>query len=299
MQLNVAIAGYGNLGKSLEKHVLADNDLRLTAVFSRRNIDNKLHASFDDAPSFAATTDVVLIALGSLNDIAQNAHFFKQFHTVDSFDVHAQLPQHKQMLNNLKGHKISLCAAGWDPGVLSIVRGLWSLGKGKTTTFWGDGISQGHSYALRTIKGVLDAVEITQPNPTAVDETLHGKFIAENLRHNRLCYVACVESDKRRIEEEICAMPNYFQGQNVKIVFCTPAEVRKVKEETQHSGRVIAIGQGFFSDTKLHVESNTDYTAKIMLAYAKAVPQLARDGYTGALSPFDVPLKYLASESLV
>lgn len=299
MQLNVAIAGYGNLGKSLEKHVLADNDLHLSAVFSRRNIDNKLHASFDDAPSFAAKTDVVLIALGSLNDIAQNAHFFRQFHTVDSFDVHAELHEHKQMLNNLKPQKISLCAVGWDPGVLSIVRGLWSLGGGKTATFWGDGISQGHSFALRTIKGVLDAVEITQPNPTAVEKTLQGDTVAENLRHNRLCYVACVESDKQRIEKEIRTMPNYFAGQNVEIVFCTPAEVRKVKQQTQHSGRVIANGQGFCADTKLHVESNTDYTAKIMLAYAKAVPQLVRDGYKGALSPFDIPLKYVASESLV
>lgn len=299
MPLNVAIAGYGNLGKSLEKNVLSDKDLRLVAVFSRRNIAHALRAGFEDAQNFADKTDVLLVALGSLNDIETNAHFFDKFHTVDSFDVHAELARYKQRLNCLKPQKLSVCAAGWDPGVLSIVRGLWSVGGGNAATFWGDGISQGHSYALRTIKGVLDAVEITQPDSEAMEESLQGKTVSENLRHKRLCYVACVGSDKDSVEKQIRDMPHYFEGQNTEIVFCTPAEVRKIKQNTRHSGRVISAGEGYRADAKLQLESNTDYTAKIMIAYAKAVPQLIKDGYRGALTPFDIPLKYIASESLI
>lgn len=299
MQLNVAIAGYGNLGKSLERHIRQDPELNLKAIFSRRNIDNNLRKSFDEAKSMANEIDVVLIALGSLNDIAENIGCFADFHTVDSFDVHADMLRHKKMLTELKPQKISLCALGWDPGLLSAVRGLWALGGGNVSTFWGEGISQGHSFALRTIKGVLDAVEITQPVSSAVERTLCGENVPEKLRHNRLCYVACVESDKKRIEEEIRTMPNYFEGQNVKIVFCTPEEVRRQKENTRHSGRVTAAGDGYTADASLHVQSNTDFTSKILLKYAKAAPQLAHDGYKGALDPFDVPLKYVADIRLV
>lgn len=299
MQMNVAIAGYGNLGKSLEKHILNDGDMNLIAIFSRRNIDNKLRRRFEDADKIAACTDVLLVALGSLNDIAENAMYFKNFHTVDSFDVHAEMKNHKQLLNELKPTKVSVCAAGWDPGMLSIVRGTFAIGKGNVSTFWGSGISQGHSFALRLIRGVLDAVEITQPNEEARTKILRGENVAENERHTRLCYVACVESDKERIEKEIREMPNYFAGQNVKIVFCTKEEVNRLKQTTSHCGNVIATGDGYVAEANLKLESNTDFTSKIMLAYAKAIPQLSRDGYVGALDPFDIPLKYLTDCSLV
>lgn len=299
MKLNVAVAGYGNLGKSLEKQILQDCELNLCGVISRRNIDNERLVSYKRLNTLVGKVDVVLLALGSYRDIEQNARYFANFHTVDSFDTHGEIENHKILMNNTKPQKISLCAVGWDPGLLSIARGTFSVAGGKVATFWGEGISQGHSNALRSIRGVLDAVEITVPNATAQQAVLDGAEVAENLRHTRLCYVACVQADKERIEQEIRNMPHYFAGQQVKIEFCSVAEVRKQKLCTKHGGRVVCVGNGFCAETKIALESNADFTAKIMLAYAKAVPQLEKDGYRGALDPFDVPLKYVANTNLV
>lgn len=299
MKLRVAIAGYGNLGKSLEKLILQDCDLQLEAVFSRRYLDNKYFVPFKDSQQYSGKIDVVLLAMGSHDDIAKNLHGFTNFHTVDSFDTHAEIAAYKTLLQHTKPNKLSLCALGWDPGLLSMIRGLFSIAKGRTATFWGKGISQGHSNALRSVRGVLDAVEITLPNEDAKSAFCKGQECAEEERHSRLCYVACVTGDEERVEKEIREMPHYFAGQKVEIRFCTSSEVRRVKEQTEHAGEVVAFGEGFSANAKLKLQSNTDFTARIMLAYAKAVPQLAKDGFCGALDPFDVPLKYVAPLTLV
>ena len=299
MKLQAGILGYGNLGKSLEKNILESNQFELKAIFSRRNIDNKLYAPTRQLADFQGKLDVLFIALGSYNDTAENAHIFAAFDTVDSYDTHAKITAYKKLLNDEKPNTVSVCATGWDPGVLSITRGIFALGGGKTATFWGKGISQGHSNALRAIKGVLDAVEITAPIATAVEKAKRGEFVKENLRHERICYVACVEEDKNLVEQEIREMPNYFAGQKVTLHFCSTQEVRQIRQNTQHAGAVIACGEGYTAETRLNVVCNTDYTAKIMLAYAKAIPQLKRDGYLGALDPFDIPLKYLVDINLL
>ncbi len=298
MKLNVAIAGYGNLGKSLEENVLRDKDLNLRAVFSRRCLDNVRYVPMKDAAKFAGKIDVVLLALGSYNDIAENCSLFAPFHTVDSYDTHAKIGEYKHLLSTVKPNTISVCATGWDPGILSLARGLFDAG-GKVTTFWGKGISQGHSNALRSISGVLDAVEITVPKGGAVNEVTDDKEVDENKRHKRLCYVSCVEADKQRVESEIRSMPDYFANQETEIVFCSCSEVRKIKENTSHKGMVIANGDGYKAKISLELESNTDFTAKIMLRYAKAIPQLAKNGYLGALDPFDIPMKYIANTKLI
>lgn len=298
MKLNIAIAGYGNLGKSLEANILKDKDLNLRAVFSRRYLDNAKFAPMQDAAKFVGKIDVVMLALGSYNDIAENCKFFAPFHTVDSYDTHSKIAEYKKLLNDVKPNTISVCATGWDPGTLSLARGIFDI-DGSVTTFWGRGISQGHSNALRSIGGVLDAVEITEPKDSAVDLTTGGENVAENERHKRLCYVCCVESDKDRVEKEIRNMPNYFAGQETEIVFCSCAEIRKLKENTAHKGTVIANGNGYKAKLALEVASNTDFTAKIMLRYAKAIPQLLENGYMGALDPFDIPLKYVAAKNLI
>ncbi len=298
MKLNVAIAGYGNLGKSLEENVLKDKDLNLRAVFSRRCLDNARYVPMKDAAKYAGKIDVVLLALGSYNDIAENCKLFAPFHTVDSYDTHAKIAEYKQLLSAVKPSTISVCATGWDPGLLSLTRGLFDMG-GRITTFWGRGISQGHSNALRSIAGVLDAVEITVPKDNAVNAATDGIDVAENERHKRLCYVCCVGEDKERVEKEIRNMPNYFAGQETEIVFCSCSEVRKIRENTSHKGIVVANGDGYKGKLSLELESNTDFTAKIMLRYAKAIPQLAKDGYLGALDPFDIPMKYVASTELI
>lgn len=296
--MKIAIAGYGNLGKSLEQAVIADDETDLTAIFSRREIKHKLAKSFCEAENFD-NADVVLLALGSYDDIANNLRFFRNFHTVDSFDTHSKMQIYKKKLSEIKPNKISVCGVGWDPGTLSLVRGLFAVGDSKIATFWGEGISQGHSNALRSVKGVIDAVEITCPNALAVQAALRGEQTDENDRHKRLCYVACNDVDRAAIEKAIRNMPNYFLGQKTEIVFCSENEVREKKKTTSHSGRVIVCGKGFSAETKLFVQSNTEFTAKIMLQYAKAIPQLEKDGYRGGLDPFDVPLKYPASQKLI
>lgn len=299
MKLKAGILGYGNLGKSLEKTLLALEDFQLQAIFSRRNIDNTLFQPTKRISDYKGKLDVLFLALGSYNDIAENVSTFADFDTVDSFDTHAKIADYKRLLESVKPSTISVCATGWDPGVLSVARGIFSVGGANVTTFWGKGISQGHSNALRAIRGVLDAVEITSPLDDAIQSAKQGKNVGEKCRHERICYVACVEADKARVEKEIREMPNYFAGQQVIIHFCTVSEIRQIKLNTQHAGKVIACGDGYFTETQLNIDCNTDFTAKIMVAYAKAIPHLKRDGYLGALDPFDIPLKYLAEGSLI
>ena len=298
MKLKVGILGYGNLGKSLEKATLESDDFTLTAIFSRRNIDNPLFCPTRQIEEYRGKLDVLFLALGSYNDIAENVSTFCHFDTVDSFDTHAKIGQYKRLLTEQKPKTLSVCATGWDPGVLSIVRGVFSVGGGNVATFWGNGISQGHSNALRAIRGVLDAVEITSPIAESVEQAKRGASDEMN-RHERICYVACVSGDKERVEREIRTMPHYFAGQKVTVHFCSESEVRQIKLDTAHAGKVIAHGCGYTSETNLSVACNTAYTAQIMLAYAKAIPQLKRDGYLGALDPFDIPLKYVVSNDLI
>lgn len=298
MKLTVGILGYGNLGKSLEKAITESDECELKAIFSRRNIDNPLFQPVTRIEEFQGEIDVLLLALGSYNDIAENVSLFAHFDTVDSFDTHAKITAYKQLLTRKKPSTISVCATGWDPGILSIVRGIFAMGGGEVATFWGPGISQGHSNALRTIRGVLDAVEITVPIADTVAQAKNGE-VKDNCRHERVCYVACDNEEQQRIEREICNMPHYFLGQKVTIHFVSQNEVQEIKQNTQHAGMVIVSGCGYSAETHLNVKCNTDYTAKIMLSYAKAIPQLKRDGYLGALDPFDIPLKYLVDSNLV
>lgn len=297
--MEIAIAGYGNLGKSLEKIINADAETHLAAVFSRRNINHPLRASFEDAEKFIGKLDAVLLALGSFDDIERNAEYFAPFNTVDSFDTHAKIESYKAHLNKIKPNTVSLCCVGWDPGVLSVVRGVLSLGGGEIATFWGRGISQGHSNALRQIEGVWDAVEITVPKEETLLKARQGMQTCENVRHCRLCYVACEKGEENRIAQQIVNMPNYFCGQEVKIEFCSLDKVAELKRTTVHSGEVVANGTGFAADAKLNVDSNTEFTARVMLAYAKGIPALKKAGYVGALDPFDLPMKYFAAHTLI
>ena len=297
--MNIAIAGYGNLGKSLEKAVNAEPDMHLQAVFSRRESSHPLWARFQDAEKFAGKIDVVLLALGSYDDIEENVNYFAPFDTVDSFDTHAKITKYKERLNAVKPDTVSVCCVGWDPGILSIVRGAMGACGGEVATFWGRGISQGHSHALRKIRGVYDAVEITTPKEDTLKQMRDGCACEENSRHCRLCYVACVYGEETRIAQEIVNMPNYFAGQEVKIEFCSREKIAELKRSREHSGEIIARGNGFNADMKLDVQNNTEFTARIMITYANAIGDLKRDGYVGALDPYDIPLKYVALPRLI
>lgn len=295
--MRLAIVGYGNLGKSLEKEIDKHAELTLTAIYSRRNLDCAKYRPLKTIAE-AHDFDVALLALGSYNDIVEYTPLFTQLDTVDSYDTHANIAEYKKELNQTKKNNLSIVSTGWDPGLLSLARGVFSIGGGESVTLWGEGISQGHSNALRSIRGVIDAVQFTQPKADAEQNIANGQRNSGKL-HNRICYVACVSSDKKRIENEIATMPNYFDGYDTKVIFTTPQQIRELKKNTAHRGQVVCVGDGFNVKTDVKLNCNTDYTAKIMLDYANAIPQLKSDGYRGALDVYDIPLKYLASNSLI
>lgn len=285
MKLNVAVIGYGNVGKQLAMLAQKDENLNLVAIVSRRKIQNDIAIPWQDLPRVQA--DVLLLALGSFDDLLPNLHHFSRFDTVDCFDEHDKILQYKQLLQQTKPNKISLCAFGWDPGLLSIARAITAVGGEFPQTFWGKGISQGHSNALRSFPGVLDAVQVTVPF-----EGRDGSAC-----HKRICYVACVEQDKQTIKQAIL-QSKYFSGE-VEIVFCTTSEVRKIKKYTSHAGRVVAQNDRYSADFQLKIANNAQFTAQIMLACAKTIPSLRKDGFRGPMDPFDLPLRYLAPHNLL
>ena len=297
MKLRLSIIGYGNLGKSLEKEIAKQSELELVAIYSRRNLDHAKYRPLDDVYKYD-DCDVALIALGSYGDVMQYADCFKHLDTVDSFDTHAKITEYKARLNATKPDRISIISTGWDPGLLSLIRAVFSVGAQRCSTLWGEGVSQGHSNAIRTLDGVIDAVQFTKPKENAVELIRSGIVDGKKL-HDRLCYVACDEADEERLKSEIVKMKNYFEGYDTRVVFCTADEIAKLKQKTAHRGQVVTVGDGFTTQAELNLDCNPDYTAKIMLEYAKAVPQLKADGFKGALDVFDIPMKYLANKELI
>lgn len=290
--MRLVIVGYGNLGKSLEKAIENNPDLQLSAVYSRRSLDN---AKCRPLQSIGKTNDfdVALIALGSYNEAQAYSELLARFDTVDSFDTHAVMQHYKKELTSLNKERISIIGAGWDPGMLSLVRGAVSLNN-TPVTVWGRGISQGHSNAIRCIAGVIDAVQLTVPKDNYRELLEQGERESNKL-HDRVCYVACVNSDKEDIERQIKTMPNYFADYNTIVKFVTPSEIRQLKTDTSHKGHVYCKGDDYKVNAELQLNCNTDLTAQIMLTYAQAIPRLRNDGYSGALDVFDIPLKYVTN----
>ncbi len=291
--MKYAIIGYGNLGKSIER--LCGE--QLAAVYSRRKLTHPLYRPMREVGK-VRNFDVALCAMGSYADIGEYADRLASLDTVDSYDVHGGMAEYKARLNALKRDSLAIIGAGWDPGVLSIQRGLLGIGAEVTATLWGEGVSQGHSNALRAIPGVIDAVQFTLPKPEAAALIAEGVTDGRQL-HERVCYVAAVEADKEQIRERIVDMPDYFRGYTTHVHFVTPREVRALRLRTSHRGQVLSIGKGFRAQCTLTLECNTDYTARIMLAYARALPQLKKDGYTGALDVLDIPLRYLCPSNVL
>ena len=294
--MKLSIVGYGNLGKSLEKKISEQKDLELAAIYSRRNIDN---AKFRPMREIVkdVETDVMLIALGSYSDVREHSEALAKFDTVDSFDTHATMEEYKKELTLLNGNRLALVGLGWDPGILSLIRGTFSMGNGAVTV-WGKGISQGHSNAVRSIAGVIDAVQFTVPKTNCEELIEKGETDVKKL-HDRVCYVACVEKDREDIERQIKGMTNYFEGYDVEVKFVSAMEVRELKKDTSHRGQVFCAGIGYKAKASITLDCNTELTAQIMLMYARIVPQLKKDGYKGALDAFDIPMRYVADKGLI
>ena len=222
--IKAAIAGYGNLGKSLRRAIENSDDYALVGIFSRRSLNLPLYLPLGGAAAYANCIDVLFLAFES-SSLPTLAPAVKYFDTVDSFDIHQKAEEYAQRLNEVKPNTLSLYGAGWDPGLLSIIRSAATL-CGKPVTTWGKGVSQGHSNALRRINGVTDGVEVTLPVGLG--------------KHKRLCYVCCDKALQERIEGEIRQIPCYFEGQDVEVRFCTKQQVERIKREGSHAGRVTA-----------------------------------------------------------
>ena len=310
--IRIGICGYGNLGRGVESELLKNPDLEAVAVFSRRQITSNTGlpvVSIEDAAAWKDKIDVMILCGASANDLPTQAPAFaKHFNTVDSYDTHAKIPEYMQAVDAAaqSGGNLALISVGWDPGLFSLMRLMMGavIPAGKTYSFWGDGVSQGHSEVVRGIEGVADAVQYTLPVPRAIERVRNGEQpnLSTREKHTRVCYVVAEEgADKNRIEAEIKAIPHYFDEYDTTVHFIT-AEERKAKHsKLPHGGHTIHIGETGEKNNQvlefsLKLDSNPDFTASVLVAYARAVHKLSEKGEKGARTLFDIPPVLLSAQ---
>jgi diaminopimelate dehydrogenase len=261
----------------------------------------------DKLIDFKGEVDVLLLCGGSATDLPNNtASILKDFNTVDSFDTHAKIPEYFEKLDNVakENGTLSAISIGWDPGLFSIARALFGavLPDGQDYTFWGKGVSQGHSDAIRRIKGVKNAIQYTIPIEEALKKVRSGEnpTLSASEKHLRECFVAIEDgADASEIEKQIVTMPNYFADYKTIVHFVCDEEVKKMQEKLSHGGFVIRSGStsdgvNDILELSLKLDSNPQFTASVLVAYARAVARLKNEGKTGCVTVFDIPLKYLS-----
>lgn len=318
-KLRIGIVGYGNLGKGVKTALKQNPDMELAAIFTRRAAtsieisDEPIEiVNIAKAADYINTIDVMILCGGSAKDLPeQGPYFAKMFNTVDSFDTHAKIPEYFKAVNEAakKGGKIAAISIGWDPGLFSMNRMLAEavLPNGEEYTFWGPGVSQGHSDAIRRIPGVKGGIQYTIPVDEAIETIRKGDVpqLTTREKHIRDCYVVAEEgADKAEIERQIKTMPNYFADYDTKVSFLTEEELKEKHSQMPHGGFVIRSGvTGENQETKQIIEfslklgSNPQFTASVLVAYARAVYRLNQEGQTGAKTVLDIPLGYLSSRS--
>ena len=315
MTMKIAILGYGNLGKGVECAISQNHDMELFGVFSRRDpasvktLTGAKTFHIDDLLNYKNEIDVLIICGGSATDLpVQTPEFAKNFNVVDSFDTHAKIPQHFENVDAsaIEGGKVALISAGWDPGMFSLNRLYAScvLPEGKDYTFWGKGVSQGHSDAIRRIDGVKDARQYTIPVESALEQVRAGSEpdLTTRQKHIRECFVVAEEgADKARIENEIKTMPNYFADYDTFVNFISEEELARDHSGIPHGGFVIRSGKTGINKEHSHIieyslklDSNPEFTASVLVCYARAVYRLNKEGISGCKTVFDVAPKYLS-----
>ena len=316
--MKIGIAGYGNLGRGVESAVMQNSDMELVGVFTRRAPEsvktltgakvfhiNSLESMKDDI-------DVLVICGGSATDLPeQTPAFAKLFNVVDSFDTHANIPVHFDNVDAAakESGKVAVISVGWDPGMFSLNR-LYAgaiLPDGKDYTFWGKGVSQGHSDAIRRIDGVLDARQYTIPVEEALSSVRAGENpdLTTRQKHTRECFVVAEDgADLARIESEIKTMPNYFADYDTTVHFISMEELKKHHSGIPHGGFVIRSGKTGLSGENAHIieyslklDSNPEFTASVLVAYARAAYRMNKEGMAGCKTAFDIPPAYLSSKS--
>ncbi|ERI70561.1 diaminopimelate dehydrogenase [Clostridium sp. KLE 1755] len=319
MSIRIGILGYGNLGRGVECAIKQNPDMELAAVFTRRAPESvRIQTQgvpvcrIEDAVQMQDKIDVMILCGGSATDLpVQTPEFVQYFNVIDSFDTHAKIPEHFTAVDEAakKSGKVGIISCGWDPGMFSLNR-LYAnavLPQGKDYTFWGKGVSQGHSDAIRRIEGVADARQYTIP----VDEALASVRAGENpelttrQKHTRECFVVAQEgADKARIEEEIKTMPNYFDEYDTTVHFISEEEMKRDHSGIPHGGFVIRSGKtgwneefGNVIEYSLKLDSNPAFTSSILVAFARAAYRLAEEGQSGCRTVFDIVPAYLSAKS--
>lgn len=318
MKIRVAIMGYGNLGKGIECAVCQNDDMELVAVFTRRAPETVKVLS--GVPVYSADKlldmqdriDVLMLCGGSATDLPkQTAEYAKYFNVVDSFDTHAKIPEHFAKVDTaaMESGKIAMISVGWDPGMFSLNR-LYAnaiLRDGNDYTFWGKGVSQGHSDAIRRIPGVRDAKQYTIPVESALEavRNCENPELTTRQKHTRECFVVAEEgADKAWIESEIKTMPNYFADYDTTVHFISEEELKREHAGIPHGGLVLRTGKTGVNGEHNHVieyslklDSNPEFTACVLTAYARAAYRMNREGMKGCKTVFDVAPAYLSPMS--
>lgn len=316
--IKIGILGYGNLGKGVELGIRQNPDMELIAIFTRREakdlktFTNVPVINISEVEKWKDKIDVMILCGGSATDLPeQGPKYAEMFNTIDSFDTHAKIPEYYANVNEqaLKGNKLSIISVGWDPGLFSLNRvyAETMLPLGNTYTFWGKGVSQGHSDAIRRIKGVKNAVQYTIPIEEAVEGVRAGKNpeLTTREKHLRECFVVLEEgADSKKVEEEIKTMPNYFADYDTIVHFISEEELKENHSGMPHGGFVIRSGNtGKELKTKqiieysLKLESNPEFTASVLLAYARAAYRMHEKGEKGAKTVLDIPPAMLSLKS--
>lgn len=319
MSIKIGILGYGNLGRGVECAVKQNDDMELVAVFTRRNpedvkilTETATVCNVADVEDWKDKIDVMIICGGSATDLPkQTPVYAKMFNVIDSFDTHARIPEHFAEVDRVAkehGH-VALISCGWDPGMFSLMRlyGSAVLPEGQDYTFWGKGVSQGHSDAIRRVAGVKNGKQYTIPVESALEAVRLGQNpeLSTRQKHTRECFVVAEEgADLAKIEEEIKTMPNYFADYDTTVHFITEEEFERDHAGIPHGGFVFRTGVTGLEKEHKHVieyslklDSNPEFTSSVILAFARAINRLAEEGTTGCKTVFDIAPAYLSPMS--
>ena len=319
MSIKIGILGYGNLGRGVECAVKQNDDMELVAVFTRRNpedvkilTETATVCNVADVEDWKDKIDVMIICGGSATDLPkQTPVYAKMFNVIDSFDTHARIPEHFANVDAAakEGGHVGIISVGWDPGMFSLNR-LYAnaiLPDGNDYTFWGKGVSQGHSDAIRRVEGVKDGKQYTIPVEAALEAVRNGENpeLATRQKHTRECFVVLEEgADAAKVEEEIKTMPNYFSDYDTTVHFISEEELKANHSGIPHGGFVLRSGKtGWDGENKhlieysLKLDSNPEFTSSVLIAYARAAYRLASEGQSGCKTVFDIAPAYLSAKS--
>ena len=319
MSIRIGILGYGNLGRGVECAIKQNADMELAAVFTRRDPATVQILTEDvpvcriaDVQDWKDKIDVMILCGGSATDLPkQTPVYAEMFNVIDSFDTHARIPEHFEDVDAAakKGGNVGIISVGWDPGMFSLNR-LYAnviLPEGKDYTFWGKGVSQGHSDAIRRVEGVKDGKQYTIPVEAALEAVRNGENpeLTTRQKHTRECFVVLEEgADAAKVEEEIKTMPNYFSDYDTTVHFISEEELKANHSGIPHGGFVLRSGKtGWDGENKhlieysLKLDSNPEFTASVLVAYARAAYKLAQEGQSGCKTVFDIAPAYLSAKS--